>query len=448
MKVLFLTSSPGYGHTRAAEAIGLTLQRKYPDIETKYLDVTQLLDPQASAALQDGYLRMTAEHPELYQKLYNLDSNLYRQLAGKIPADQILVDFLAEQQRRSYPEEFERSVFSLPVYYKNLDGALLNTFINGICNRNKTPAGRLLLQGLLALIFRILSARVKKFVSDYNPDCVVATQMYPNALLARYIKKKIITQPVVGVLTDYGVHGVWVRDTTAVYCVGHQDVADSLRKQGIAAHRIRITGIPLIPAFENLPTQQQARKNLGLDANPTILITGGQCGIGVADALQQLLDEARYQYQVLVTAGDQVADNEKLQQLANKYPHRFHLFGWRSDMRDLFCAADIVVGKPGGLTVSESLACGKPFIATCCLGGQEMHNVNFLKKNNAGLHIELTELSPAINELFENPQRLADMGLCARKLGHTHAASSVVVELEKLLGLRQFKKFHVANLWE
>lgn len=450
MKVLFLTSSPGYGHTRAAEAIGLALQRDYPDIETNYLDVTQLLDPQASAALQDGYLRMTAEHPELYQKLYNLDSNLYRQLAGKIPAEQTLVDFLTEQQRRSYPDEFERSLFSLPVYYKNLDSALLNTFINGVCNRNKTPAGRLLLQGLLALIFRILAARVKKFVSDYNPDCVVATQMYPNALLSRAIKKKIIHQPVIGVLTDYGVHGVWVRDTTALYCVGHQAVADALHKQGISAKRIRVTGIPLVPAFETIPNQQQARKNLGLAAQPTILITGGQCGIGVTDVLKQLMEDEYYQYQLLVTAGNSTADNEELLQLVNDYPHRFHLFDWRSDMRDLFCAADIVVGKPGGLTVSEALACGKPFIATCCLGGQEMHNLNYLQNNGAGLPVDLAGLSALMRALFSNPSRLKAMSDNARQLGRPHAARSVVIELEKLLGLKpqKFHTFTVAKLWE
>jgi len=446
MKVLFLTSSPGYGHTRAAEAIGLALQQQYPHIETRFLDVTHLLDPQASAALQDGYLRMTAEHPELYQKLYNLDKNLYRQLAGKIPADQVLIDFLTEQQRRSYPDVFERSRFSLPVYYKNLDGALLNTLINGICNRNKTTAGRLLLHGLLALIFRILSSRVKKYVSDYNPDCVVATQMYPNALLSRYIKKGIIKQPVVGVLTDYGVHGVWVRDTTALYCVGHQTVADSLRKQGVPAQRIRVTGIPLVPAFEDIPTQQQARNNLELSSAPTVLITGGQCGIGVTDALQQLMDDPRHDYQVLVTAGSEAAGNQTLEKLAEKYPHRFRLFGWRSDMRDLFSAADVIVGKPGGLTVSESMACGKPFIATCCLGGQEMHNVNFLEKNGAGLHVELPRLSDTISALFSDAQRLEKMRNAAAQLGHPHAASSVVTELETLLGLKKYPASSVTQL--
>jgi UDP-N-acetylglucosamine:LPS N-acetylglucosamine transferase len=433
MKILFLTSSPGYGHTRAAEAIGVALHRDYPQVETRYLDVTELLDPQASAALQDGYLRMTAEYPELYQKLYNLDENFYHQLAGKIPADDELIEFLTEQQKRSYPEEFERTLFKLPVAYKNFDSALLNTLINSICNRPKMPIGRLLSQGLIALIFRVLSARVKKFVTDYDPDCIVATQMYPNALLSRYIKTGALRRPIVGVLTDYGVHGIWVRDTTFLYCVGHQDVADTLRQQGIPAHRIRVTGIPLVPAFEDIPTQQQARDKLQLGNHPTLLITGGQCGIGVANALQQLLEDTNQHYQILVTAGSNACDQEKLQQLACTYPDRIRLFGWQSDMCDLFSATDIVIGKPGGLTLSEALACGKPFIATCCLGGQEQHNVNYLQKNGAGLQIETAEIARVVNELFSNPQQLYEMSKCAQALGKPHAVSHVVKELERLM---------------
>src|SRR4051812_46282943 len=104
MRVLFLTSSPGYGHTREAEAIEVALRERYPQIETQCLDVTRLIDEHASAAVQDGYLRMTAEHPELYQKLYDMDKVFYRQLAGKIPADKNLIDFLTDQQQRWYPE--------------------------------------------------------------------------------------------------------------------------------------------------------------------------------------------------------------------------------------------------------------------------------------------------------------------------------------------------------
>lgn len=436
MKCLFLTSSPGYGHTRAAEAIDLALKGRYPNIETKYLNITSLIDEQVSAAIQDGYLQMTSEQPELYQKLYDLDKDFYRQIAGKTPADKCLIDFLDKQQSRSFPEVFAGSRFSLPVYYKSFDSALFNTLINGICNRNRIPTGRLLMQGLLVLIFSILSSRLKKFVNEYAPDFLIATQMYPNALLSRSIKKGTIMQPVIGVLTDFGAHGVWARDTTNLYCVSHDGVAESLRQQGVAANRIRVTGIPLVPAFANLPTQEKARHDLGLKQAPTILITGGQCGIGVVEAVKRLLQDERHQFQVLVTAGNN-ADMDALQQLTRESKNRFYLYGWRENMSELLCAADVVVGKPGGLTVSETLACGRPFIATCCLGGQELHNVQFLQSKGVGLLVELQQLPDILSGLFSDAEGLQQMKQNAQQLGNPHAAEAVVTELENMMQKRE-----------
>lgn len=433
MKCLFLTSSPGYGHTRAAEAIDMVLQCRYPGIETEYLNITSLIDSQVSDAIQDGYLRMTAEQPELYQKLYDMDKNFYRQLAGKIPADQNLIDFLKEQQVRSFPDVVERSRFSLPAHYKSLDSALINTLINSICSRSKIPAGRLLTQGLLALIYNILATRLRKFVNEYQPDVLIATQMYPNALLSHSVQKGLIKQPIIGVLTDYGIHGVWVRNTTDIYCVSHEEVAAQLRKQGIARDRIKVTGIPLVPAFSNIPTQSQARAHLGLDSCPTVLITGGQCSIGVLNTVQKLLNDEHHKYQILVTAGMNTTDMESLQQLARQHPHRFRLYGWCSDISYLICAADVVVGKPGGLTLSETLACGRPFIATCCLGGQEAHNVQFLQKNKVGMHAELERLPKVLRGLFSNAELLRNMKRNAYQLGRPDAAMAVVAELENIM---------------
>jgi processive 1,2-diacylglycerol beta-glucosyltransferase len=308
MKCLFLTSSPGYGHTRAAEAIDMVLRCRYSGIETDYLDITTLMDAQVSNAIQEGYLRMTAEQPALYQKLYDMDKDFHRQLAGKIPADQQLVNFLEEQQRRSFPEVIAASRFSALGGYKSVDSALFNTLITSICNRTKIPAARWLTQGLLAFIYTLLAARLRKFINEYEPDFLIATQMYANALLSHSIKKGLIKQPVIGVLTDYGIHGVWVRDTTTVYCVSHVEAAEELHRQGIAAERITVTGIPLMPAFSTIPTQAQARAYLDLDASPTVFITGGQCCIGVMDVVKQLLNDDRHHYQILVAAGSNAAD--------------------------------------------------------------------------------------------------------------------------------------------
>ena len=75
-----------------------------------------------------------------------------------------------------------------------------------------------------------------------------------------------------------------------------------------------------------------------------------------------------------------------------------------------------------------------------------MHNVNFLEKNGAGLHVELPSLSDTISGLFSDMQRLEKMRNSAAQLGHPQAASSVVMELETLLGLKKYPASAVTHL--
>ena len=59
MKVLFLISSPGRGHSRCAEAIDIALRRQVGGIETETVDIHSIVDARVSAAIKDGYLRIT-----------------------------------------------------------------------------------------------------------------------------------------------------------------------------------------------------------------------------------------------------------------------------------------------------------------------------------------------------------------------------------------------------
>jgi processive 1,2-diacylglycerol beta-glucosyltransferase len=48
-------------------------------------------------------------------------------------------------------------------------------------------------------------------------------------------------------------------------------------------------------------------------------------------------------------------------------------------------ACDILVGKPGGLSSSEALVCGTPFIINSPLPGQEERNSDYLLENGAAV---------------------------------------------------------------
>ncbi len=402
-KVLFLVSSPGQGHTRCAQAIDEALARYGQEFKTDLLDIHDLVDDRVSEAIVDGYLRMTAENPALYQRLYDMDKDLYRQLSGEIPADRTIADFLTEQQQRWFPEFAARDWLTSP--RRNLDRALINTLVNGVRQSRDNPPNRLLMRGLLHLIYRILARRLREAVIERQPDVLVATQMYPNALLGPARVSGQLSLPLIGVITDYGVHGAWVRDTTDYYCVGHDDIARQLQAREVARERIFVTGIPLMPDFADPISQQEARERLALPSRPTVLVTGGEYGVGTREAVQRLVREPRGPT-ILVTGAHHSRDLHDLEELAHDYPERLHVYDWSDRMSLLMRAADVVAGKPGGLTVSESLASGRPFLATCCLGGQEGHNVSFLEQQKVGRRLEPDALSDFLQSLCARPGAL------------------------------------------
>jgi processive 1,2-diacylglycerol beta-glucosyltransferase len=104
---------------------------------------------------------------------------------------------------------------------------------------------------------------------------------------------------------------------------------------------------------------------------------------------------------------------------------RVHVFDW-TDRMDIFIrAADIVVGKPGGVSVAEVLACGRPLLATRSLGGQEGFNVRFLEDHQVGALVRDDELAARIASMLESPQELAEMQHRAWQLGIRNGAARI-----------------------
>jgi processive 1,2-diacylglycerol beta-glucosyltransferase len=433
LRVLFLTSNLGFGHTRAASAIEHELAADN-DLQAEYLDLWSLMDEGAAGSVKDGYLRMATEHPDYYQKLYDLDVGLWQQLSGEAPADPAIKAFLSDQRQRWFPER--SSWFNSRG--QNLDQALLNSFISLICSNQERRLHRVILRSILLLMREVLVNRLREHIVRYEPDVAVATQMYPAALLSHLKKKQNFRHiPSVGVITDYGLHTAWIRPQTDFYCVACDELADTLVSEGVSRSRIRVTGIPLMPQFRRVMSEQGARRQLGLDANRrTILVTGGQYGIGIVKPVADLL-RSHPAYQILVTSGSSARETVKLKHLERQYPNQLQVFGWVEDMSKLLCAADVVVGKPGGLSVSETLACGRPFLATCSLGGQERHNVEFLRKNGMGDLIDLDRLPSVLESMFSPGGDLANIKRRAYDLGKRDGATKIVQLVKQVWLLRE-----------
>jgi len=107
--------------------------------------------------------------------------------------------------------------------------------------------------------------------------------------------------------------------------------------------------------------------------------------------------------------------------------------GYTTAMDEYMSAADILVGKPGGLTTSEALAKGLLLVIVNPIPGQEERNSDHLLEQGAAIRCNnLPVLGYKIDRLLDDPTRMAAMRASARRLARPHAASEIA---EKALTL-------------
>jgi UDP-N-acetylglucosamine:LPS N-acetylglucosamine transferase len=380
------------------------------------------MDAKVAAALKDGYLQIATAQPEIYDQLYH--SHTWHQLLGKEPLPASFAEVLDTMCIRWFPPNKNW----LSPRTSNMDQALLVTLLDMLTGRSSPVPEKLIRGGVMMWIRALLLRRLRSELVRFAPDVIIATQVYLSSLM-NVVKRRgeFSKTPTLAVLTDYGVHEFWVQfGTSSAYCVATDSLADYLRARGVPRKQVTATGIPLMPEFSNPPSQHEARQRLGLDlARPLVLVTGGWFGIGVSEAVQNLM-ECALDCQVLVTTGRTDSEGVRmLENLAYRFQQRLRLIEWSDEMAVLLRAADVVVGKPGGLSVAEALACGRPFIATTSLGGQEGFNVRFLEQHGAGHQVPLESLFDALYALLSSPRKLARAQTLAWRLGCRDGAERV-----------------------
>ena len=215
--------------------------------------------------------------------------------------------------------------------------------------------------------------------------------------------------------------------------------------RGVSAkleNRTVVTGSPLREAIEALaarpataqPTDQQLR----------ILCVGGSLG---ARALGKILPKAigmlTDQQRAKISVVQQVSEDQQRQDIAQSYQSmsvQAQVTGFIEDMAAKYADCDLVVGRSGSTTVLEVAAAGKPAVFVP-LGlhadAQQTHNASYLRDAGAAWIVQQNDtaasgLAAIMRDLFENPNKLAEMALIARQQAILRATASIadIVEQE------------------
>jgi processive 1,2-diacylglycerol beta-glucosyltransferase len=260
--------------------------------------------------------------------------------------------------------------------------------------------------------------------------------MIPAAMVSSVKRRRKLQLPVVGVLTDFGVHDFWHQPGIDRYCIAHPSIAsafDGVRREAA----VFATGVPLMPGFSAPLPQAAARQQIGLSTTgAVVLVLGGGLGLSV-DSIAAQLVQARSGFQFLVMPGRNQSAQASLASIAAEYPARIKVCDWTDRMDLHISAADVIVGKPGGITVAEVLACGRPLFATRSLGGQEGFNVRFLESQGVGALVRDAELLEKVEGVLAHRQQLSSMQAQARALGRRDGSAQIAEMVLDLAWQRQ-----------
>lgn len=264
-----------------------------------------------------------------------------------------------------------------------------------------------------------------RYLQHSRPDILLCPHFLPIQILNDLQDKLRVPRPFVAcVVTDFSAHAFWIEPGVDLFCVGAAETKKSLVRRGVSENKIVITGIPISSKFRIGSNKTRIRKKFGIPKGvPVILLLSGGFGVGPMEKVLKFLDRMPESIYVIVVTGRNIALKRKLG--LHSWNQPVTIFGYVRNINELMAVCSVVITKPGGLTVSEALASGKPMLLLPPIPGQEIPNSNYLLKYGAALQIKNLKHLPIQLRFLLKKNTLSSMTRAAKALGQPKAASAI-----------------------
>lgn len=363
MKVLITSVSAGGGHVKAAEALAAAYAEVAPSVQAVHLDVMDAVTPWFRKLYAGGYEFAINRAPIVWKSLYQGTDNAFAQWC------QPAVDILQRRQAGQF--------------FANLDAR--------------------------------------------PPDLILTTHfLIPQLLSGKYHRHANV--PVHCVVTDYDVHRFWLSERVNRYYVAREEMVSKLEELGVPARMIQVTGIPAHPKFLKNVDKIGTLRKLGLkEGRPTFAIVAGGLGNTSMETTVKSLLNTSETVQLITVSGRNRRLHENLNRLRPPSNVTLVNLSFVDNMHEIMEISDIVVTKPGGMTVTEALSKGKGMILYSPVPGQEERNAAYVVSNGAGVRVNShRDIAGVIGRLLAAPEERLRMEQNARRIAKPGAAFDIV----------------------
>ncbi len=366
--IMVLTASAGAGHNVAARALEEGLHAAAPELEVEVLDVLDWSNPFFRRLYAQGYLSLVNHAPT-----------------------------------------------AMGVLYEAMDRP----------NQRWRDAMRTAFQN--ANVGRALRHLIRR-----HPRIIINTHFLPAEMVAQARRRGKLDCPQVTVTTDFETHRLWAQFPTELYFTATQEGKAYLCTWGVDPGRVHVSGIPVRAAFESTVdgAAVRLREGLALD-RPLVLLLCGGLGVRAPEQLLRELQALADDLQIVAVAGRSDRLRARLEAAASRDTRqRTRVVGFTDRMHEWMAAADIVVSKPGGLTVAESLVIGVPMVIVNPIPGQEARNSDYLLEHGAAIKVNNPRLlGHRVSALLRDAERLRRLRAGVARIARHGAAAAIVREV-------------------
>ncbi|EOC99465.1 MGDG synthase family glycosyltransferase [Caldisalinibacter kiritimatiensis] len=252
------------------------------------------------------------------------------------------------------------------------------------------------------IFYKLYLPKLAKYIYDVRPKVIVSTFPMCSGFVSKYKEEYKHDIPLITCITDVVDSWEWIYEYTDKYMVATEEIKQRLIKKGIDENLIEVTGIPIRKGFLSRQKSLHIMRKYGIKDNDfVIMMMGG--GIGL------LPDDKEFYYwldrlketKTLILTGKNYDLYKKLKKFDDLQSVK--VLKYTKNIYEIMSIADILVSKPGGVTVFEAIASQLPVIVYRPELGQEIENAKFIKAQKIGTIVnDLDQLKYKLNIILND----------------------------------------------
>lgn len=277
---------------------------------------------------------------------------------------------------------------------------------------------------------KLKSSKLKKSITDFNPDVIFCTHSFPSSIMASLKEKGFIQKPLISIITDYNIHSSYINEMTDYYVIAHESLIPNIISYDVNIKKVLPFGIPIKPEFSMELDKKEILTKLKLKDKTSVLVMGGGLGLGSINGIVKEIDEKIDNIQIIAITGRNKRLESGLRNIIAK--NDLVIYGFIPNVHELIEISDFIISKPGGVTCAEIITKEKPLIIYSPLPGQESDNADFLL--NYGVAVKASSISKIpdlISNLLSLDLKIKSIKEISAFLKKPNAAKDIISFVEK-----------------